>query len=181
MARRRRRDAVRLGQPEQARVQGLVVGDGEPARGLRGALERALPFAQQAQVPAVRGEAEDLLEAVPGERAREVGEHGGERVLAERERARERQVLRRSAEPERRQTHRGRDARAEALGQRVGDPAVRGEGQVRAVLLGGAERQHRQAAPGGERALELRPGERLERRSRLRRDAGVLRTSARSS
>ena len=162
-----RRNAVRRGDLEQPRVQGAVIVAREPARGRRGAGELGLALAQHAEIPAVRREAEDLGEAVTGQRAGHVREHRAERVLGERERAGEREVLRGRAESQRRQAQRARHARAEALGQRIGDPGVGGEGQVRPVLLGGAEGQHGEPAAGRERALELGPGEASERGLRL--------------
>ena len=76
-------------------------------------------------------------------------------------------VLGGAAERQRRQAHRLGDARAEALGQRLGDPGVGGERQMRAVLLGGAERHARRfARRRAARRVELRPGRASSRRRR---------------
>ncbi len=80
-------------------------------------------------------------------------------------------MLARAPERERRTRDGARKARGEALRERVADPRVGREREMRAVLLGRAERNERDTWSGGECRGELRPDEPSE--PALAADVGV--------
>jgi hypothetical protein len=79
-----------------------------------------------------------------------------EGVLGDRDRARELEVMLGAADP-----HGRRHERVEAVGDQpremIAEQRIGGQGQVRAVLLGGAERDHDGVAPCLDRSPDLGP------------------------